>query len=221
MMFKYAFKYFAFFLSCFFLFLVGIIIFERYDFQHYKNPSPHLNETIKIHFIHGSEPKPNCIYAKKRLGGLWGGHVEVEIDSLIYGFQNQTKDVTFFATLNSKKFNSEFTVKTIANWEKESKYEKITSVILPVSKEQKNGVLTQYNRYVSILPYDYAFLGMRCTASIYEVLGDNNIIENESRFKSILLAFYPAQFRNKLIAYANKNNMLVEKQKGVDCRIWE
>lgn len=182
---------------------------------------PQKNEIVDsaiVHFIHGSIPEKGCRYNKKRLGGYLGGHIEVEIKNKVFGFIYDSIPIN---QISKDSFNSKFEVREKKEWELFTKNDKITSIYIPVSKQQKEKLYGLLEQYVKIEPYDYAFLGQRCTSSTAEILSDVGVLNKFSNLESIIAFFYPRTFRYTLLQFAKKNDLKVEISKGIDCHKWE
>ncbi|MBT8231668.1 MAG: hypothetical protein HKO66_05330 [Saprospiraceae bacterium] len=177
-----------------------------------------LTETIKIHFTHGSINPRDCFNGYSRLGGLLGGHVEVEIDSTIYGFIYDALPVEVFPDddINSKIENI-----NLPEWEKQTKEFRVTTISLEITSEQKNSLEKRLNANLLIPKYDYSFFGQRCTSFLAYILGKEKIINPMSKFESSITYFYPRQFRHTLLKFALTHNYDVEFRKGIECVIWE
>jgi len=180
------------------------------------------SDEIIVHFIHGSYPRKNCEDQRKRVGGLLGGHVEIEIEDTVFGFEfDDEKSIHIFSRKDEASFNAKFTIKTKDFWRKETKHDKLTSFVIPLEKAKKEKLAQSFrDRYKSI-PYDYSFLGMRCTSSTYEDLSELQILPRRNRIHYIIAAFYPRILRKKMVLWANYNGLKIIKKKGIDCRVWE
>lgn len=178
-----------------------------------------LKDTAVIHFIHGSIPMENCIYPRKRLGGLLGGHVEIELEGRVYGFRLDKLPVHIF--VDKGHFNSKYEVNTKAAWLKRTEYEKMTSVCLPISKAQKDTLQTLLTAYLAKSPYDYAFFGTRCATSTAEILSKSGIIYPLSNVENYIAFLSPYPLRQTFLQLAQEKHFLVVHKKGVDCRYWE
>jgi hypothetical protein len=156
------------------------------------------------------------------VGGLLGGHVEIEVDSLVFGFEFEDPNhIHLLSKKDPGSYNSKFTKKTKTFWLQETSLDKMTSVYIPVTETQKETLLNKLQQHHLEVPYDYSFFGMRCASSTYEDLAEIGIFPLKSRRQYILNAFYPRLLRNKLWSWANKNNLEVVLKSGIECRVWE
>ena len=201
------------------LFKSTLLYVEHKIIRDYSTDSAALKDTAIIHFIHGSIPMENCIYARKRLGGLLGGHVEIELEGRVYGFRLDKLPVHIF--VDKGHFNSKYEVNNKAAWLKRTEYEKITAVYLPISKEQKDKLQAILTDYLAKSPYDYAFFGTRCATSTAEVLSKSGIICRLSNIENSIAFLSPHPLRQTLLQLAKEKHFLVVRKKGVDCRYWE
>lgn len=192
---------------------------EHKIIRDYSTDSDVLKDTAIIHFIHGSIPMENCIYARKRLGGLLGGHVEIELEGRVYGFRLDKLPIHIF--VDNHHFNSKYEVYTKETWLKRTEYEKITSVHLPISKEQKDKLQAILTTYLAKSPYDYAFFGTRCATATAEVLSKSGIIYRLSNVENSIAFLSPHPLRQTFLQLAREKHFLVIHKKGVDCRYWE
>ena len=201
------------------VFKLNLMRVESKIISHFSTPKIPLNDTTIVHFIHGSIAQEGCIYPRKRLGGLLGGHVEIELDGQVYGFRLNQLPVHIF--VNNNDFNSKYEVNTKEKWLKRTEYEKITAIYLPINAAQKDKLSSLLKAYLIQSPYDYAFFGKRCASSTADILSQSDIICPLSN-TDILTAFLsPRPLRNTLLNLAENKHLLVKKKQGVDCRIWE
>jgi len=213
--------------------IIGLIIFwalmtlilaliagnVKSDLLNYKLPiGEEVIDSIVVHFTHGSIPSRHCSYKKKRLGGFLGGHIEIQIDDNIYGFLFDSIPINY---LPQESFNSKFEVRKKSEWKVYSKDDKITSIYIPVDSLQKNDLQLLFNRYLKSEPYDYAFLGQRCSSATAEILSDAKILNKFSNFESIVAFFYPRSLRNVMLKYAEKYSLKRTFKEGIECHRWE
>jgi hypothetical protein len=182
---------------------------------------PTKNEVVDsttIHFIHGSIPEKGCSYDKKRLGGYLGGHIEIEINGEVFGFLYDSLPINYIA---KNSFNSNFEVRGKKEWDLLTENDKITSIHIPISQQQKEYLYRLLSQYVKREPYDYAFLGQRCASSTAEILSDAGILNNFSKLESIIAFFYPRTLRHTILQFAKRNDLKIELKKGIECHRWE
>jgi hypothetical protein len=208
------------------LFALVIVLFFAwgfYDFGHYKTRQNDANIHIILHFIHGSVPTKNCSDQRIRLGGKWGGHVEIEIDGNLYSFEikDRTQSVHFLPKKKRQGYNAVFFKIPKEKWLETTENDKITSIYLPISATKKEEILNIYNGYLQQLPYDYAFLGMRCTSSAHHILAQIGVFKPCSKWRTIVFSFYPKMLRRKAVLFAQRNNFSIVLKDGIECRDWE
>jgi len=179
---------------------------------------------IKVQFIYGSKPlKAYKSTEKKWFGGLPGGHVGIETDDQQVLDFHHYKSFHVFATKKNK--HSRFMLKPAYEfWScfgTPAEAVKKATVVIPVSKAQKQRFDSIANEYLSNTPYDYALFGMRCAAATYDILGQLGIVEAYPVSRTSMKIFYPKKLRKKLIAEARENGWAVIKQEGSPKRKWE
>jgi len=182
------------------------------------------SDYIKVQFIYGSKPlKMYRETEKKWFGGIAGGHVGIEADNnLVFDFHHE-KGFHLFESNTNK--HSRFLLRPVNEFwtgfgSPEQAVKKAT-VIIPVSCEQKQRFDSIRNSYLTNTPYDYAFLGMRCAAATYDILGQLGIVERYPRRTTYFKIFYPKLLRQRLYAKAKENGWAVIKQEGTPTRKWE
>lgn len=177
---------------------------------------------IKVQFIYGSHPLKKYKDEKKWFGGILGGHVGIEGDSSkFYSFEIHGKNKIF----GGKPNNSIYKIETADEfWHimktKEDSL-KTTTIILPLTPQQKqkfDSITSAYNKQV---PYCYAVFGMRCGASTYDILAQIGFFPHHSRFKTCMKIFYPRRLRKRLLFKAEENNWTVIRKQGTPKRKWE
>lgn len=186
--------------------------------NHSIPPKGETIDSIVVHFIHGSIPEVGCEYDKKRLGGYLGGHIEIEVNKKVFGFLYDSIPINY---ISQNDYNSNFEVREKDDWVSFTKHDKITSIFLPVTIEQRKQLFTLLNQYLKKEPYDYAFLGQRCTSSTAEILSDTGIINKFSNLESIISFFYPRTLRFTMIQFAEKNKLTINFKEGIECHKWE
>ena len=153
---------------------------------------------------------------------MLGGHVGLEGDSgKFYSFEINGKNKIFSGNHN----NSTYKIATEEEfWNvmktKEDSVKK-TTIIIPITQQQKQKFDSITTAYLQKVPYCYAVFGMRCGSSTYEVLAQMDILPRYSRFKTTMKIFYPRRLRKRLLARAEKNNWTVIRKEGTPKRKWE
>jgi hypothetical protein len=203
--------------------IIAFLIWEFHAFVLHISPEKLGKETIILHFIHGSVPKIGCSDQRIRLGGKWGGHVEIEIDEHLYSFEirDRTQKVPLWNTKKPASYNAIFFKTPKEKWLKDTENDKITSIILPLEYNKKATLLSIYQAYLEQLPYNYTFLGMRCTASAHYILAEIGLFRPCSKLTCIATSFYPKMLRRKALAFSKQHNFTVLLKEGIVCRDWE
>ena len=179
---------------------------------------------LKVHFLYGSKPlKEYKGSESKWFGGVLGGHVGIEGDSgKIVNFVPYGK---FHWVDKKENVHSKYTVHSYKGFYSilggNSDSVKKAIVYIPVTLEKKGRFDSITQAYLKKSPYDYAFIGMRCGAATYEILGQLNILPAYSKKKTYRKIFYPKKLRKRLFKKAKKNNWLIVKVPGSKKRKWE
>jgi hypothetical protein len=175
---------------------------------------------LKLHFVYGS--KPLAAYKKvetKQFGGIHGGHVYLEVNNRIISFgTNQGKWHVF---PHKTKSAGRYRIDRDLTWHGDTAAKKITTIVIPVSREQLDKLTEAEKKYFAETPYDYAFFGMRCAAGAYDMLSKADVCKRKSRFGIISRNFYPKRLRVKLLRRAQKEHWQVVKLEGRKTRKWE
>ncbi len=179
---------------------------------------------LKVHFLYGSKPlKKYKDTEQKWFGGVLGGHVGIEGDSdQIVNFLPRGK-FHWFAKKNNK--HSTYAVHSaddfyaILGGNPDSVKKAI--VYIPVTSPQKQKFDRIAIAYLQQTPYDYAFIGMRCGAAAYDILGQSDILTNYSYRKTYQKIFYPKKLRKRLFKKATENGWTIVRQDGSSRRKWE
>jgi hypothetical protein len=187
-------------------------------------PQPQYVDSIKVHFLYGSRPYTK--YKKderKWFGGVLGGHVGIETDSghilnfrmngNFHLFTNNNKKHSRFDDLDYTDFYSIFG--------SDPDSIKRAIVTIPVTRLQKEKLDSINAQYLKECPYDYALIGMRCSAAAYEILGQLGIMKNYSHRKTYWKIFYPMKLRRRVLDKAGENNWSIDRQEGTLKRKWE
>ena len=179
---------------------------------------------LKVHFLYGSKPlKKYKDTERKWFGGMLGGHVGIEGDSdKIVNFLKKGK-LHWFAKKNNK--HSRYAVHTEKQFYSLFRYNpdsvKQAIVYVPVTCQQKQQFDSITAAYLKETPYDYAFIGMRCSAAAYGILGQLHILPQYSYRKTYRKIFYPKKLRKRLLKKAASSGWLVVRQNGSTTRKWE
>lgn len=178
-------------------------------------------ETHVIHlfFRYGSVAAPGHEDPDyEEVGGIFGGHVSLGIDSSEVGFTNHRR-IHLFG--NSEFKNSHFYRKSLREFQDKTKGKKYVTFEIPVTAEQYEKLKVILDHYIEQSPYDYAFFGMRCTSATYEVLSQIGLFPALSKMQNIFVNFYPELLRRKMFRLANDQHYAVIQQPGVNTRIWD
>lgn len=174
---------------------------------------------IKVHFLYGSKPLPKYKGAEKKFfGGLHGGHVSIELDSIDYGFSPHGK---FHIISHRNKRHSIFHGEPASTTRPYQNGNKVASICIPITTEQYNALKQITCNYCNKQPYDYAFLGMRCAASTQDVLSQIGIVEKRGKLKNICTTFYPKKLRKRMFKLAKEKNYTILYKEGRKSRKWE
>jgi hypothetical protein len=190
----------------------------------YLNAFPQDTLYIKLHFLYGSKPlKKYKTSEKKWFGGILGGHAGIERDTnQILSFSPNGK-FHWLSKKNNK--HSRYSLKSeegfygILGGHPDSVKKAIVHV--PITMQQKQLLDSISICYLAETPYDYAFLGMRCGAATYEVLGQLGIVHAYSIGTTSRKIFYPKKLRKPLLKEARLNGWKIERQEGSKRRKWE
>ncbi len=183
-----------------------------------------LTDTLSVRFLYGSRPKAEHKREQKRwFGGMLGGHVGIQYD--------QTRYLSFFfegrvhVFQHKRKPSGRYELQTDSAFnyimDKDVDSVKTLIIYIPVTKSQKEKFLSVCHAYIQKAPHDYAFFGVRCGSSTYDVLSQVGVVKKLGYFKMWTKIFYPRLLRYRLIRLAKKNNWKMVKKKGTHKRHWE
>ena len=184
-----------------------------------------ISDSITVSVVHGNRVKKEFRKAygamrgsKRSVGGLKGGHVEIHMDTLVYGFTDtpQAKIPHIFSH-NKKKNNGLFQKISKREWSKKNKTSKVTLITIPISEEQYQSLIQNYETNIKQCPYDFALFGMRCASSAYQMLNTVNILEPLKRSKTIMKIFHPRAFRKFVIPLGPGKRLSCKVSRG-KCR---
>ncbi len=177
---------------------------------------------LVVRIAHGSKPHPQHRDTEKHwLGGMYGGHVVIELDSFAYGFNFRSRHVHIFPRKNESRrkgvFEKDDAVALMNGWQEL----KVTSVFVPLSDSDYTALKQTMEKLHAQPNFDYAFFGMRCASTAYMLLSKVGVFEPSGKLKSMRKAFHPKALRKRLLRSARKNNYRVVVQQGSQHRIWE
>jgi hypothetical protein len=179
---------------------------------------------VNVHFIHGSKPEKGFMNLEKKWrGGIWGGHVGLEISpDKVIDFKPQGR---FHWLLHRKKIHSQFSFHTQEGFWRyfglAPETLERTTVAIPISPAQKKLLDSLATAYVDQSPYDYAFIGMRCASASYDILMQAGILKKHSWLRCGQQYFYPKKLRKRLLNMAAENDWKVVKNTGNERRKWD
>lgn len=178
---------------------------------------------IKVHFLYGSSPKKEYPEESNWFGGKMGGHVGVEwekdkIISLVpsgdfHLVKSHKERASKFVVDNYNSFYS-----TFGGNPNEMKKLIIT---IPISAKEANLLDSITKLYQDSVPYDYAFIGMRCAAATYDLISFTSQFKKYSYVKIAGKYFYPKKLRKKLIKIAKRRGYETKTEEGTTRRNWE
>lgn len=175
---------------------------------------------LAVHFLYGSKPaKGFRLVEPKLFGGIHGGHVYLQTGDTIFSFRPNHFPVHIFA--HRKKRQSRYVIQNLSDFAADTAGYKVTTIWLPVNDSIETVLYRMRKNYRSQTPYDYAFFGMRCAASAYEVLARAGLVKKHSHFWDICLNFYPKPLRKRLLKRAERNGYKIIRKAGRPSRKWE
>lgn len=177
---------------------------------------------LVVRIAHGSRPHPQHRDTEKHwLGGIYGGHVVIELDSFAYGFNFASRRVHIFPRIKSENkvgvFEKDNALALMENWSSLQ----VTSVFVPLSDSDYTALKAELERIHKHPDFDYAFMGMRCASTAYMLLSHVDVFEHSGQIKSMRKAFHPKALRKRLVKVANTKGYRIEVQRGYPERIWE
>ncbi len=176
-------------------------------------------QTVKVHFLYGSKPRKEFKFLEKKyFGGLHGGHVSIELGNAVVGFEPHGR---FHVFGSQNHFHSQFRAKNILEWMDDSSGMKYTSISIRLTPAQYQHLCAIHESYMQLPPYDYAFIGMRCAAATYEILGQIGIMPQRRRHFMVMRYFYPKLLRKRMLKLAIARNYFVHRKPGRTTRKWE
>ncbi len=175
---------------------------------------------MKLHFVYGSKPKHAFKQTERNyFGGIHGGHVYMEVNHEFFSFGLDNGQWHVIA--HKRKIVGKYRIDRNLVWSGDTGKLKITTIEIPITKQQLEQFKQTEKKYLDKAPYDYAFIGMRCAAGAYDVLSTMGICKHRSRMGIILKNFYPKRLRLTLLRQAKKEHWNVKTQQGRNTRRWE
>jgi hypothetical protein len=172
---------------------------------------------IIIRIIHGSRSRNMFSFKASEVFGKYAGNVAIQIIDHVYGFYyRDIKKIHIFP--HNKTKSCEFQKQTLDEWEYIIREKKETTVKIQVNDNDISQLLDFYNKNLVKPSHDYSFFGERCASSVYHLLKRLNKM---SGGHYITTAFYPGQFRKKLLNQAAKLGYEVGVKEGSPLRKWE
>lgn len=184
--------------------------------------SPATIHTVKVNIVHGSRPKV-LYYGREylMLGGKLGGHVVMQLDTFYYGFNFRQPGMVHPWPFTPSYRSGIFEKESQTEWSRERADCRITIIEIPVTAQQYQQLLNNYERNIVRPSYDYAFFGMRCASSCYYMLSEIGVLEPCTRSQSIVRAFCPKPLRLRLLKEAKAKGYKVHVIEGSRRRKWE
>lgn len=174
------------------------------------------NDTVKVLFVYGSRPKTKS--EAKWFGGIHGGHVSVQYGQGYASFIPRGK---FHVVRSRKDFHSAFTTEEGRSFVFDTSNCRYAIISIPVTASRKKALDSVISVRLDSTPYDYAFIGMRCASSAYEVMSSAGIFPSMSHAGMVRKYFYPKKLRKRLLKEARKNHWPVFYRPGRSTRKWE
>jgi hypothetical protein len=190
----------------------------------YAQESEPLTDTLTVRFLYGSKPHSAHRREQKRwFGGMLGGHVGIQYDSSRYLSFFYEGRVHIFQRKNRKNGKYDLQTNEEFNFIMDKDVDSVKTLIIyiPITESQKEKYLSVCASYIAKTPYDYAFFGVRCGSSTYDVLSQVGVVKQYSYFRMWSKIFYPKKLRFRLKREAKKNGWQTGKIKGTHKRIWE
>jgi hypothetical protein len=198
------------------LFLFVFLFGSNFSFAQKDSSS---QKTITVHFLYGSKPAHGFKNTEKKMfGGIHGGHVSMEIDSVVFSF---TPKYGWHIFSRHHHIEGGYILESLESFRKDSVGDKYTSIRIPLTDSQYAHLAAIEKKFLAESPYDYAFFGMRCASAAADVLSQLGILKQRSNFGDICKNFYPKRLRRKLLRYAKVHKLEVVKHPGRKSRKWE
>lgn len=177
--------------------------------------SSNASDSLKILFVYGS--KPITKDEDKWFGGIHGGHVSISYKNEFASFV-PNGNVHLF---KRKKINSRIVFEYEDRFVFDTAGSRFLIITIPIDSIQRVRLDSVVRKRYETTPYDYAFFGMRCAASAYEMCASAGIFETISVNKVWRKYFYPKLLRKELIKKAKQNAWPMYFRSGKTTRKWE
>lgn len=198
---------------------LNYILIFMIGFQLYVCAQADSAYVIKLHFLYGSKPlKKYRPLEVKYFGGLHGGHVSIQMNNKDYGFE-PTGRVHVFP--HKRHLQSAYVVNTVSGKMRYDTTSKVTTFIIPLSRQQYEQLQQINDAYARNPPHDYAFFGMRCASTTRDILAQAGLLKKRNRLITIFGTFYPKRLRKELFELAKRRNYGVVQTTGRISRKWE
>ncbi len=146
--------------------------------------------------------------------------MSIESEGYVYGFLPY-KSFHIVSKKKADKRHSRFSIESVESWASDTATLKYTTITIPASRQQLDSLHNIHQNYLAQPPYDYAFIGMRCAAATYDILGQIGIVEWVPNKKNTFKNFYPKLLRKKLLKLVKQRGYKVYRQEGRKTRKWE
>jgi hypothetical protein len=182
-------------------------------------PAQDSARTLTVHFFYGSKPKFKYRKSEpKEFGGIHGGHVSIEVDDTVFGFEFKGKAHIFPQKNNCTGI---YVADPKQKWMNDTAGKKYLSIIVPVTDSTYHAFRKITRQYMGQSPYDYAFLGMRCASNTQDIFAQLGFWKRRSYSRTVINPFYPKILRKRMIRMAKENKWTIISHPGNPHRKWE
>ncbi len=172
-------------------------------------------DSLKILFVYGS--KPISKDEDKWFGGIHGGHVSISYKKEFASFVPNGNVHVF----KRKKINSRIVFEYEDRFVFDTTGSRFLIITIPIDSIQRVRLDSVIRKRYEVMTYDYAFFGMRCASSAYEMCASAGIFETIRINKLWRKYFYPKLLRKELIKKAKQNAWPMYYRSGKTTRKWE
>jgi hypothetical protein len=153
---------------------------------------------VEVIYLHGSKPKKQYQGEEKKVfGGMIGGHFAIRLpNDQVMHFRKRTQKVHLLPHRRHRGGNFWYHTKETFSRIYALPLDQIKSTIwsIPIDSSQLVRLESIATQYQNKTPYDYAFFGMRCSSSVYEVLSQIDVLPHISRRWVAFRIFRPRHF---------------------------